>query len=215
MSEIKDMSEIELIPGFKVIEYTPGCTVLDIPSGFRLKIKRLGPYMYGALEEGELKDLGPFKITVRLMEKLQPPGVEQEITYEPPKDENGKVREPDREQFEKEWMYFQQWKAHEKQRAELSMQRGIMRFDMAIANCIEVLDGSISADDAEWLERLVSTGAPEPKNKTQRFLLFFKSQIVTTENARDVILFLMKVEEVTFEGLKQAFDDFRSDMVRR
>jgi hypothetical protein len=213
--ELKTVEEIALLPGFTLVEQALGYTVLKVPSGYTLKVKRLGPGLSGLMSDGELADPGPFKITVRLLEKLRPPGIEQEVVYEPPVDENGNPKEPDREEHEQAWVYFQQWKAHESLRREREMKLGLKHFDLAIVNCISVVDGPEKVEEDEWLTPLVDVGADTPKTKGQRLLAFLKSQVITTTIIRDVLVFLMRTEEVELEGLLKAFDTFQRNMAWR
>lgn len=204
-----DKAYIDLLPGFRVIEYTPGYTILDVPSGFRLKIKRMGPYMFDAIDRPDLKDPGPFMITVTLLEKIKPPGVEQTIIYEPPRDDDDNVYEPDREKFEKAWMYYKQWQLHQHKRRELQAERGKIRYDFALRNCVEILplSGSMEISDDSWVEPIIDM-IEEFQSVGDRYVIFLKTQVMSTPKTTDVVSFLFTVEEVTLEGLKQAFDSF-------
>lgn len=208
-----EKADIELIPGFSVIEHSLSSTTVIVPSGFTLKVKRIGPYMFDGIMKNDIEDPGPFKIKVMLLEKIQPPGVEQEIIYEAPRDETGKIQEPDKEQFEKAWMYFQQWKMHELMRQNIAIRRGSVRFDFALINCVEIIDGPYTVESTEWFGRIEDRVSPV-KSYGDRLLVFFKTQVLTSQAIRQVLEKLLFAEEVTIEGLMRAFDSFRSQMAR-
>lgn len=208
-----EKADIELIPGFSVIEHSLSSTTIKVPSGFTLRIKRIGPYMFDGIMKDDIEDPGPFKIKVMLLEKIQPPGVEQEIIYEPPRDEANRIQEPDKEQYEKAWMYFQQWKMHELMRNNIIIRRGSARFDFALINCVEVIDGPYTVADTEWFGRIEDRVSPV-KSFGDRLLIFFKTQVLTSQNIKEVLQKLLFAEEVSIEGLMKAFDSFRSEMAR-
>lgn len=208
-----NITHIELIPGFCIVEHTPGYTILDVPSGFRIKIKRMGPYMFDVIDNPELEDPGEFMITVTLLKKIKPPGVEQTILYKPPRDDDDNIYEPDREKFEKAWMYYKQWQIHEYRRGRLSVERGQLRFNFALRNCMEVLDGPIKVDDDVWVEP-ISDMISEFNSVGDRYETFLKTQVLSTPKTTSIVNFLFRVEEVTMEGLKKAFDSFWSKMAR-
>lgn len=214
MEEIKTIDQVELMPGFEIVEFTPGSTVLKIPSGFTLRIMRLPPFIYESVEEEDIKDPGPFKITVKLLQINMPEAhLEQEVIYDPPTDDDGKIVVPDRETQEAGWVYYKEWEAHEQKRAERIVLRGRRRWDFTMLNCIEIVDGPIRIEDDEWLEPLLSM-IPRPESFGERKLLFLKTKVIYPTEAREVIGFFMRVEEVTVEGLKKAFDSFRRTIRR-
>ena len=214
MEEIKTIEQIELMPGFEIIEFTPAYSIIKVPSEFTLKIKRLPPFIYESIEEEDIKDLGPFKITVKLLQINMPEAhLEQEIIYEPPTDENDQIVEPDRETNEAGWVYYKEWEAHEQERAERIVLRGRRRWDFTMLNCIEIVDGPIEMEDDGWLEPLLSM-ISLPESFGDRKLLFLKTQVIYPTEAREVIGFFVRVQEVTMEGLKKAFDSFRSAIRR-
>jgi len=208
-----DIKDVMDVPGFEVLEHQPGHTVLTIPSGYTLTIRRVGPYTFDHLDSREdLKDPGPFTIKVRLLEKLQPPGVEEEILYRPPTDDDGKPEEPDREQHERAWMYYQQWQMHQLQRTNIIKQRDNERNDLALLTGIKVQDGSVDVDDNEWLECLGIDTAN--LTRSQRMLLFLKTEVIRSITTADIIRFFIQVKEVNVDGLKRAFDSFWRIMAR-
>lgn len=214
MEEIKTIEQIELMPGFEIIEFTPAYSIIKVPSEFTLKIKRLPPFIYESIEEEDIKDLGPFKITVKLLQINMPEAhLEQEIIYEPPTDDNGMIVEPDRETQEAGWVYYKEWEAHEQKRAERIVLRGRRRWDFTMLDCIEILDGPIKMEDEDWLEPLLSM-ISRPESFGERKLLFLKTQVIYPTETREVIGFFVRVQEVTMEGLKKAFDSFRSAIRR-
>lgn len=203
--------QIELIPGFTVLEHMPGYTRLTVPSDYTIRVKRLPPFLFDLKQGADLKDPGPFKITIKVLEQLKPPGYDQEILYEPPKDDDDRIYCPDREQHEQAWVYFQQWRAYEADRLDRHQLRVQQQWDLALVNCILVEAGPEEMMDDTWLEPMLEfIGAPESPGA--RKILFLKSQVIGDTNTRDVIRFLYNVQEVTLEGLKQAFDSFRLNL---
>jgi len=203
-----ETSNIELLPGFKVIEHSITSTRLLLPSGFDITVTRLPPFMSDCLKKGELlEDPGPFKIIVLLMAKLRPPGVEQEIEYVPPSEE------PDKDEFPEEYMYYHQFIAHEKKRRTIQVVNSNTRMDNTLLTCVTVNDGPVSLDDDDWLKRLEGR-IIEPVTYSDRLLLFYKLKVLTSLTTIEVVRDLTIVEEVTMEGLLKAFDSFRSRMAR-
>jgi hypothetical protein len=200
-----EVHDIEMIPGFELIEHSPGSTTIKIPSGFTLKIRRVGPYLFEATDLPEDKDPGPYLINVTLLGKLQPPGIEVEQIYEQP-DEI-----PDPEEHPKAWAYYQGWRVWELRRRDIAMRRGARRLNIALLNCVEIVTGPMSMDDDKWIDNL-SELSGVPSNKTERLLMFYKTQVITTQNTRDIINALWTVEEVKVEGLKKALDNFLSQL---
>jgi hypothetical protein len=86
--------------------------------------------------------------------------------------------------------------------------------DLALLNSITVESGPVCVDDDEWL-RYIGDAMPEFESYADRYLAFLKTQVITSESIRNVLMFLWNVEEVTVEGLKQAFDSFWSILPRR
>lgn len=205
---LSEIDQIELLPGFTVLEHTPGYTRLIIPSEYTIRVKRLPPFLFDLKGDSELKDPGPLKIMVKVMEKLEPPGYEQEILYEPPTNDDGQIYCPDREEHERGWLYYQQWRKHEAHRNDLVQLRSDRQWDLAIANCIFVEDGPDKMDADNWLEPMLDY-ITEPETLSARKAIFMRSQVIGDRATRDVIQFLFTVEEVTLEGLKIAFDSFR------
>jgi len=214
MAEITTVEQVELMPGYAVLEFTPGYTVLKIPSGFTLKLKRLPPFIAETADNKEIEDPGPFRITVKLLQINMPEAhLEQEILYEPPTDDEGNYVIPDREKDPSGWVYYKEWEAHESKRVDLVRIRGRRRWDFIMLNSIEIVDGPFSLEDQEWLEPLLYM-AEEPKSIGERKLLFLKTQVILPSEAKDVIGFFVRTQEVTMEGLKKAFDSFWSSLRR-
>lgn len=210
-----DTSIIEMIPGYVVHEVTPGRTTLTIPSEFKLRIDRLGPYVFDDLFLREdLQDPGPFMIKVILLEKIQPPGIEHWLEYQPPFDDDGNIYEPDRKEFPKEWMYYHQWIAHTKKRNEIATNLEYERIQRSLLSGLHILDGPISIDDHDlWYADLEGT-VPAPESRAEWKLLFLKLVVIRPMDAGDIIRDLMLAREVTIEGIKSVFDRFRREMAR-
>jgi len=198
---------------FEVLELKAGYTVLKFPSEFTVKCAKLGPYVFDELlKRPELTDPGPFMITIKLLENLQPPGIEQTIVYEPPRDDDGLVYEPDKERFPKEWAYFQQYRAHNKHRADVLTRREQARIDFALVNGIDVLDGPYTFEELDkWFTRIEHL-YPDYKSYYLRYLLFLKTKVITPMSAGDIVRTMLMVEEVTVDGLCKAFDSFRRNL---
>ena len=205
---------LDPIPGFELIDHTPGYTTLKIPSGFTLKVGRLPPFMFELLEREDIKDTGPFIIKLKLLPKLNPDGnAYQDWPYEPPTDSDGKIFEPDREEAQQAWVYYQQWRLHEKDRVERSIMRSHERWNLLLVNSIDIIDGPIDINDDGWLEPLLYL-VSDPKSVGERKLLFLKTKVITGQSTKDILERLVMVKEVTLEGLKLAFDSFLSDFSR-
>lgn len=202
-----EVVEQELVPGFEVIEHDLSHTVLKIPGGWTLSVRRMGPYTFDDLNQSpDLKDPGPFMIKVILLEGMvSPDGVEQWIEYRPP-DEI-----PDKDEFPKEHSYYLRWRAHEADRQRRGYELLRQRMDRMLLTCVRVLDGPCDADDDGWLDDIMCTVPSEALySHSSRRLLFLKTQVIQTDMCAELIRDLTRVEEVTVEGLRKAFDSFRS-----
>ena len=203
------IDDIELLPGFAIIEHTPRSTILVIPSGFKIQVTRAGPYLYEVLNaDDSLKDPGPYTIQIHLMKEVNPPGIIVDHIYEPPRDDAGDIYCPDEGEHPQAYAYFQAWRLHEIKRQERLVALAFRRKDLALLNCVKVISGPMCADEDDWIEPL-SEFVDIPESRSGLYLLFLKTQVISTETIRDVIMFLWTVEEVTVEGLKSAFDQFR------
>jgi hypothetical protein len=201
--------DIELFPGFELLEHTTRSTRLILPSEFDVTVTRTGPYLYEVLDSDDsLKDLGPYTIQIHLMENVNPPGIVVDHIYEPPRNDDGNIYCPDMEEHPQAYAYYHGWRLHERKRTERQLAIIEMRKDLALVNCVKVNDGPIDIDDSSWTEPL-SAVMDLPEDWASKNLLFLKTQVVSTETIRDVLRFLWSVEEVTIEGLKSAFDQFR------
>jgi hypothetical protein len=201
---IDNVQDVELLPGFIVHEHKPGLSTVTVPSEFKLRIARLGPYVFSPLDTREdLKDPGPFTVIIKLMEKLQPPGIEVPWVYEAP-DEM-----PNREQFPKEWAWWHQNLAYGRKRLDILALREKARVDMMLLAAVRIVDGPYGVDDPEWLRALAGM-VGEPQTHADRLLLFFYTQVLTTTATFEVVKYLATTKEVTIEGIKSAFDRFRS-----
>lgn len=211
------LSDIRMVPGFELVEHTPGYTVLTIPSGFKIKVKRLGPHTFRVLDSREdLKDPGPFRIKVKLLENTHPEmQLEEEIIYSPPMDDSNIPKCPDKEKHPRAWAYFQQWLAHADKRREVALIKDQERSKLFMLNSIEILAGPLQVEDDEWLRRIECVlYGHMPTMWSERLLLFLQTQVITTVSTQDIIRKLATVEEVTLKGLRQAFDSFRSAVQR-
>jgi hypothetical protein len=210
MEEITSLDQIEMLPGYELIEFHPGYTILKIPSGFTVKISRLPPFMLDLVDTGALRDPGPFKIKVRLLANLRPDDhIEQEILWDPPKDKEGNIIVPEWNEEDKGFAYYKQWEMHESNRREIFGMRAQKRWEIILQNSIEVLNGPVEMESDDWLEPLLGV-IERPKTYAERKILFMKTQVVYPEQVLVVLGFFVNVQEVTLEGLYQAFDSFRS-----
>ena len=206
-----DISDIEMAPGFTVHEIAPAYTILTVPTGFKLRVDKLGPYAFEDLERNpDYKDPGPFMITVKLLEKIQPPGIDQTIVYTPPTDDNGNIVEPDRVEHERAWMYYQQYLQWNEKRLATRNSFLEARRNRALLLSIHILDGPVSADD-NWDDGL---DIPKSTSTSGRNLQFLKFMVIRPHYTGYILNSLMFAEEVTIDGLKQTFDTFRHQMAR-
>jgi hypothetical protein len=210
-----DISLIEMMPGYIVHDATPGHVVLTIPSEFKLRLDRIGPYIFDDLFlRPDLKDIGPFMIKVILLEKIQPPGIEQWVEYVPPRDDDGNLYIPDMDEFPKEWAYYHQWLAHSKKRNDIATVLEYERIQRSLLAGLHILDGPISIDDHDiWYADLEGT-VPAPQSRAEWKLLFLKMVVIRPLEAGNIIRDFMIAEEVTVEGIKAVFDRFRRQMER-
>jgi len=205
----------EAIPGFELIDHTPGYTTLKVPSGFTLKVGRLPPFMFDLLERDDIKDTGPMIIKVKLLSINKPEAnLTQDWPYEPPTDDEGNILKLDRDESPQAWVYYQQWRLHEKDRQDRAQLRSQERWNLLMVNSVEILDGPIDIDEDSWLEPLLYL-ISDPKSVGERKLVFFKTKVITGKSTKDVINKLAFVEEVTVEGLKLAFDSFLRNFSRQ
>ena len=211
MSEnaITSLDQVEALPGFQIIEFTPGYTVLKLPSEFTVKISRMPPFLFDMLQTEDLKDPGQFKIKVRLLANLKPDEkIEQEILWHPPRDDDDKIIVPEWDEESKAWAYYKQWELHERRRAEVFQELAQRKWNFILLKCVEVMDGPYDIADNDWLEPMLYV-VKEPESFGERKILFLKSQVIAPQQAMHVISFFVNVQEVTMEGLKKAFDSFR------
>jgi hypothetical protein len=208
MDAVDDLN-LDLVPGFKLIEHDLSHTTLIIPGGYKLRVRRAGPYTFDDLDYApDLMDPGPFMIKVILMEgMISPEGIEEWVEYRPPEEE------PNKDDFPAEYAYYHQWRAHDNKRRMLSIERMRKKNDRLLLMCIKVLDGPSSVDGDDWLDDIKCTVPEEAvHDRGSRMLLFIKTQIIQSDLCADILRELTQVEEVTIEGLREAFDSFRSKM---
>lgn len=200
------LSLISEIPGYKVLEFDMGHTVLTIPSGFTLDIRRLGPYVFDVLyDQEDMRDPGPFKIIVRLMEKLRPPGIEQEILYTPPE------AMPDQDEHPQAWAYYQQWLLYERKRMETRVRLTRARVELILLSAVAVVDGPANMDDDDWLTPMLPL-VGQPETVGNRILLFYKTQVIRSNITAAIIRELTTTMEVNLKGIKSALDYFRGKL---
>jgi len=196
------------LPGYNITKYDAGSITLMIPSGYTIRVKRLGPYAFDPLyDRKDLHDPGPMKITVKLMEKIKPPGVEQIIIYAPP-DEI-----PDLEEHPQAWLYYQQWMLHEQNRREIGLNFMRARMEFLLALAVDVLDGPNVVEDDAWF-RPLSTLIEPPEDYGNRYMLFLKTQVIRSNLTAELIREFSVIKEVTMEGIKNALRKIRSVMER-
>jgi len=206
---MSDVDNLYLVPGFELIEHDLSHTTLIIPGGYTLRVRRAGPYTFDDLDFApDLMDPGPFMIKVILMEgMISPEGIEEWVEYRAPEEE------PDKEDFPAEYAYYHQWKAYDNKRRVLAIDRMRKKNDRLLLMCIKILDGPSSVDDDAWLDDIMCTVPDDAlRDRSSRTLLFIKTQIIQSDICADILRELTQVEEVTVEGLRKAFDSFRSKM---
>lgn len=192
--------------GYEVLNFDHGSVTMRLPSEYVVCVKRVGPYAFDPIYDREdLQDPGPMKITIKLMEKLRPPGVEQEIVYGPP-DEM-----PDKEEHPQAWIYYQQWLEHRVKRHDVAVRLTRARMEMVLVLAVNVQEGPIMVDSDEWLKPLLGL-VDEPQTYGKRLLLFLKTQVVRTPLTADIIREIAIIKEVTIQGIKQALDKIRGQM---
>ena len=205
----------EAIPGFELIDHTPGYTTLKVPSGFTLKVGRSPPFMFDLLERDDIKDPGPMIIKLKLLAINKPDAnITQDWPYEPPTDSEGNILKLDRDESPQAWAYYQQWRLHEMDRRDRTHERIKERWNILLVNSIDIIDGPIDINDSEWLEPLLYL-ISDPQSVGERKVVFLKCKVITGVHTKDVIEKLAFVEEVTVEGLKIAFDSFLRDFQRQ
>ncbi len=198
----------DVVPGFELVEHSPGYTTLIVPSGFTLRVGRSPPFMFDLLEREDIKDPGPMIIQVKLLSINKPEAnLTQDWLYEPPTDDDGNILKLDKEESPQAWAYYQQWRLHEMHRRERAQQRTQERWNLLLINTIDIIDGPIDIADESWLEPLLYL-VSDPTSAGERKLVFLKTKVITGAHTKDVLERLAFVEEVTIEGLKKAFDSF-------
>lgn len=175
---------------------------LPLSSGFIVFVKPLPPYYKDIINETLLMPEYPCrKIDLAAGDVIDWP-------YEPPEE----PLEAGHEDYE---LYIS-WKSIDEERKRVEVSRKKARMDFLLVNCVNVLDGPVKFEDDEWIKRVEASFSDGdyamPEHWGKRYLVFIKSQVITTMVEMETILQYALSPEVSMQGIINALRGFRSEM---
>lgn len=175
---------------------------LPLSSGFIVFVKPLPPYYKDIINETlPMPEYPSRKIVLSAGDIIDWP-------YEPPDE----PLEAGHEDYE---LYIS-WKSIDEKRERIVKLRKKARMDFLLVNCVNVLEGPIQLEDDEWVKRIEASFSDGdysvPEHWGKRYLIFIKSQVITTTVEMETILQYSLSPEVSMQGILNALHGFRSEM---
>jgi hypothetical protein len=166
-------------------------------------VKTLGPFALDPLR-ARWRDPGDF--TYKVQTKAEG---EIDFIYDLP----DPLPDPPPDGDQDTWELYQAYLAHERRRRVIAegFERDAM--NLAMLNCFDVLDGPISWDDDDWLDRLSPFLDELPESRAERMVLFRKTQVFAIPFEEWAAIRQITIApEVNLEGLLHALEMFRVEM---
>ena len=178
---------------------SPKVAVLDLTSGFTIKVKPLPPYYNDFIEDAlPLKPLPRRKLHLAAGDVLDVEYIKPEAF-------------PD-DSAEQE-LYVLYVTAEDENKA-IETQRQKYKINFLINNCIEVADGPCKLTDPEWVAALERSlpNYKVPVDPGLRYVAFVKTQVITTQVEMDEILTSCMFPEVNMQGIVNALLHFPDNL---
>ena len=178
---------------------SPKVAVLDLTSGFTIRVKPLPPYYNDFIEDAlPLKPLPRRKLHLAAGDTL-------DVEYIKPESF------PD-DSSERE-LYVLYVTAEDENKA-IEVQRQKYKINFLINNCIEVVDGPCKLTDPEWVAALERSlpNYKVPVDPGLRYVAFVKTQVITTQVEMDEILTSCMFPEVNMQGIVNALLHFPDNL---
>jgi hypothetical protein len=173
----------------------PKVSILDLTSGFTIKVKPLPPYYNDFIEDAlPLKPLPTRKLTLLAGDPVEVEYIKPD-TFPP-------------DPAEQELYLLYTLATDENKKLEAKRQKS--KRDYLIVNCIEIVDGPYKVTDQEWVTTLESSlpGYKVPAELGMRFVVFVKTQVITTQVELDEIFTASMYPEVNIQGILAALSHF-------
>jgi hypothetical protein len=171
--------------------------VLNLVSGFHIRVKPLPPYYVDLIEDVlPLPEFPTRKLVLAA-------GDVAEWPYEP-KDE---AADPGHEDYS----LYMKWKSVERERESITKKRDKARKDFLISNCVVVDDGPIDFQGDDWVNKVEAAfeDYEVPAHYGKRLLVFLKTQVISTPDELELILGFALQQEATMQGIVHALQGFQ------
>lgn len=184
-------------------ENRPDAITKKFPSGFTISVVPLPPYYMDVIKRAlPDKEYPERKITNAF-------GDEFTVEYVLPKEEP-----PASDRYEHD-LYWE-WKSVEHYNKKVERKRKISQENFLLSMCVDVVDGPISINDEEWVQRIeapfVSEGFKLPEHPGARRILFLKSVVITRPEEKEWLLNTAVYQEVEMQDIADALRNFRPDV---
>ena len=178
---------------------SPKVAVLDLTSGFTIRVKPLPPYYNDFIEDAlPLKPLPKRKLHLAAGDIL-------DVEYIKPESFPDDTSEQE--------LYVLYVTAEDENKV-IEAQRQKYKMNFLINNCIEIMDGPCKIDDPEWVATL-ERSLPNYKVPTDpglRYVAFVKTQVIATQIEMDEILTSCMFPEVNMQGIINALSHFQDSI---
>ncbi len=176
-------------------------------SGYIIRVKKVGPFVFQELRNLYNVDRSPFERSIDVPET----GATLKFPYQPPSEE------PDRETDVEEWTLYHEYRnwleSFEADTATYTKSRNELLLNLAITS-IKHPDISVSheIEEGSWIEYLEGSGISV--DDTNRRYLFLKTMVLGDEQDYLDVIQLAIAEEVTLGDIMRAFEYFQNVMAR-
>ena len=171
---------------------------MDTHSGFVIEIKPLPPYYLDVIEEVLIMPSYPARI-ITLASGDQIPW-----DYKP---EEGIELEPGDDDYD----LWAKWMAVDKARGDVSKARELAKRNFLLSNCVRVITGPVHVKNQDWVDK-VEAAFPDytmPEHPGKRLLIFLKTQVISSPEEMEIIIYNAVSREVTMQGIMSALQGFQ------
>lgn len=184
-------------------ENRPDAITKKFPSGFTISVVPLPPYYMDVIKRALPEREYPERKIKNAF------GDEFTVEYTLPKEEPSAS---DRSEYDLYW----EWKSVEHHNKKVERKRKISMENFLLSMCVDVVDGPISIDSDEWVERLEAPFATEgfemPEHPGVKRILFLKSVVITRPEEKEWLLNVAVYQEVEMQDIADALHNFPLDV---
>lgn len=178
---------------------TTSGVVLDLPSGFTVRVRPMPPYYLDVVDDAmPLPEYPKRSITLVAGDVIY-------VDYTPPE----QAPNADHEDYD----LYMRWLAIDQARRDIGAARKRARMDFLLSTCVDILKGPLDYRNPGWIPK-VEAAFPDyqvPEHKGKRLLIFLKTFVISSPDWMEIILRSALAEEATMQGITTALRGFQDN----